>query len=192
MMNMGDYTEDAKKIAEKSYEIVGKKIIGSSPEDMILKRAVISTGDFKIKDLIVFEKDPIKAGTDAIERGCAAYCDVNMVKAGIRRFKVTCVLSDEKGEKTRTAAGFYEFRDELEDSMIVIGNSPSAAIAVHEIVRDGIRPALIIATPVGFVNAAESKELIRGLNVPSITTKGTRGGSTLAVAIFNGILSLVR
>ncbi|HIH40665.1 MAG TPA: precorrin-8X methylmutase [Halobacteria archaeon] len=60
---------------------------------------------------------------------------------------------------------------------------------MFNMVKEGvIKPALIIATPVGFVNAAESKEYIRSLDVPSITTVGTRGGSTIAVAIFNGLI----
>ncbi|VUT25742.1 MAG: precorrin-8X methylmutase [Candidatus Methanolliviera sp. GoM_asphalt] len=197
MMDMGDYTKDAKKIAEKSYDIVSKKIPGNSPKDMILKRAVIATGDFDMKDLIVFKNDPLKTAINVIKSECRAYCDVEMIKAGIKRYEVICVLSGEKEadieeKKTRTSAGFYRIRDELKDSIILIGNAPSAAISVYEMVKDGLKPSLIVATPVGFVNAAESKELIRSLNIPSITTKGTRGGSTLAVAIFNGLIGLAR
>jgi precorrin isomerase len=32
--------------------------------------------------------------------------------------------------------------------------------------------------------------MIRSLDVPSITTEGTRGGSTICVAILNGIINL--
>lgn len=45
----------------------------------------------------------------------------------------------------------------------------------------GQRPALLVATPVGFVNAAESKECVRALDVLSITCVGTRGGTPVAV-----------
>jgi precorrin isomerase len=47
-----------------------------------------------------------------------------------------------------------------------------------------------VATPVGFVNAARSKELIRELTIPSITTVGTQGGTPVAVAIVNGLISM--
>lgn len=194
MRDMGDYTRGAKDIANKSYEIVSRKIPDDHPKDRIVKRAVIATGDFSIKDLIVFKNNPIEAGKDAIKKDCRAYCDVEMIKAGINRYKIECVLSNRSDystddKNTRTASGFYRNKDRLNDSIIIIGNAPSAAIAVFDIVKDGvIKPALIIATPVGFVNAAESKEYIRGLNVPSITTVGTRGGSTIAVAIFNGLI----
>ncbi|BDC36056.1 MAG: precorrin-8X methylmutase [Candidatus Methanoliparum thermophilum] len=192
MRDMGDYTRGAKEIADRSYKIVSQKITGDLPEDRIIKRAVIATGDFSIKDLIVFKNNPINAGKDAIKRGYKAYCDVEMIKAGINRYKVKCVLSSDYSEddkNTRTASGFYKNKDRLDGSIIIIGNAPSAAIAVSDMVKEGIiKPVLIIATPVGFVNAAESKEYIRSLDIPSITTVGTRGGSTMAVAIFNGLI----
>ena len=53
-----------------------------------------------------------------------------------------------------------------------------------------MRPALVIGCPVGFVNAAESKEALRKLNVPSISTEGTRGGSPVAVAAINEIITM--
>jgi precorrin-8X/cobalt-precorrin-8 methylmutase len=57
-------------------------------------------------------------------------------------------------------------------------------------VEHGICPALIIGTPVGFVNAAESKEEIRKLNIPSVTCEGTRGGTPMAVASLNEIIAI--
>lgn len=47
-----------------------------------------------------------------------------------------------------------------------------------------------MATPVGFVNAAESKELVRTLEVPSITCVGTRGGTPVAVAVINELVEI--
>ena len=47
---------------------------------------------------------------------------------------------------------------------------------------------MIIGVPVGFVGAAESKEFIRELDVPSITTEGPKGGSNVAAAVVNALL----
>ena len=58
-------------------------------------------------------------------------------------------------------------------------------------VNEGIRPAVIIGVPVGFVNAAESKELLRTTDVPSISTKGTRGGTPVAVAAINECITIL-
>ena len=53
-----------------------------------------------------------------------------------------------------------------------------------------VKPALIVAVPVGFVGAAESKEVVAKLPVPYIITRGRKGGSTIAVAVFNALLSM--
>ena len=57
-------------------------------------------------------------------------------------------------------------------------------------IREGVRPAVVIGTPVGFVNAAESKELLRTLAIPSISTEGTRRGTPVAVAAMNECITL--
>jgi precorrin-8X/cobalt-precorrin-8 methylmutase len=44
--------------------------------------------------------------------------------------------------------------------------------------------------PVGFVAAEESKELLVASGLPSIVVRGTRGGSPLAAASVNYLLSL--
>ncbi|MBF0208886.1 MAG: precorrin-8X methylmutase [Oligoflexia bacterium] len=54
-------------------------------------------------------------------------------------------------------------------------------------------PALIIACPVGFVSAEESKEELIKFNsakVPYITVRGKKGGSAVAVAIIHGLIKL--
>ena len=48
----------------------------------------------------------------------------------------------------------------------------------------------MIGAPVGFVNAAESKELLRTIDIPSISTEGTRGGTPVAVAAINECITL--
>jgi precorrin-8X/cobalt-precorrin-8 methylmutase len=57
-------------------------------------------------------------------------------------------------------------------------------------VKEGIQPAAIIGVPVGFVNAAESKEVLRTLTIPSISTEGTRGGTPVAVAAINECITI--
>ena len=49
---------------------------------------------------------------------------------------------------------------------------------------------MIIATPVGYVGAAESKEEVASLSVPFVVVRGPKGGSALAVAVFNALLGL--
>lgn len=193
-MEMGAYTKEARRIVEESYRIVEKFVKGNTPEDYVLKRCIIATGDPSVKDIIVFKNDPIRAGIKAIRDGKTIITDVSMVKAGIRVNNVIVAVEHSEGAEklgmTRTAMGFYNLKDKINGSIVAIGNAPSAALAVYDLFKKGYRPSLIVATPVGFVNAAESKEMIRSLDVPSITTVGTRGGSTLCVAIVNSIIDL--
>jgi precorrin isomerase len=51
------------------------------------------------------------------------------------------------------------------------------------------RPAAIIATPVGFVGAAESKLALTQSrhDIPYITLLGRRGGSAIAAAALNAV-----
>ncbi|MGF3522469.1 MAG: precorrin-8X methylmutase, partial [Candidatus Bathyarchaeia archaeon] len=93
---------------------------------------------------------------------------------------------------TRSAAAMrLAIADGLDGSIVLIGNAPTAAFELAKAVKQGsVKPALIVATPVGYVGAAESKQAISELPIPSIIVKGRKGGSTLAVAIFNAIINL--
>jgi precorrin-8X/cobalt-precorrin-8 methylmutase len=53
-------------------------------------------------------------------------------------------------------------------------------------------PSLLVGVPVGFVNAAESKELLSEKSYPFITCKGRKGGTPVAVAIVNALIRLAR
>ena len=80
----------------------------------------------------------------------------------------------------------------LDGAIVGIGNAPTALIELVRLIREeGVRPALVVAMPVGFVSAAESKDLMMTLNeVPWVAIKGRKGGSTLVVAAIHAMLSL--
>ncbi len=197
--DLGARTKEAREISEKSRAIVRSIVKGDSPEDRIRQRCVMATGDPAFADLMRFNNEPVKAGLEAICRGATIFTDIRMAQVGITKLghncDVRCVL-DEGGEitertgATRTSAGFMALEKELQDSIIVIGNAPSAALTVCRMIEGGLMPALVVATPVGFVNAAESKEKVRGLFVPSITCVGTRGGTPVAVAVVNELVEM--
>ncbi|MCK4937998.1 MAG: precorrin-8X methylmutase [Methanosarcinales archaeon] len=197
----GATTPEAMTIAEAG-RAVAREIVGDSgPEDLIRQRCVVATGDPAFKDLLVFNHDPIRAGLDAISAKVPIYTDIRMVQTGIiktgHNCKVQCALDAKNSDAlaqelgiTRTSAGFLTLGQDLQDSIVVIGNAPSSAITVSRMVEYGIWPALIVAVPVGFVNAAESKERVREIDIPSITCTGTRGGTPVAVACVNELIIL--
>jgi precorrin-8X/cobalt-precorrin-8 methylmutase len=45
----------------------------------------------------------------------------------------------------------------------------------------------VVGLPVGFVNAAESKEALTRQNCPFITALGPKGGSAVAAAVINAL-----
>ena len=197
---MGAATAEALRIAHRSQQIVSDIVGDQSPEGKIKQRVVMATGNPQFAELLRFCHNPIEAGIAAIRKGANLYTDINMVRVGISkdiaRFggNIICALPESEnvtdGELTRASSGLSELGKHLTDSIVVIGNAPSAALTVAKMVHDGIDPALLVATPVGFVNAAESKEQIRQLKIPSITSVGTQGGTPVAVAVANELISM--
>lgn len=183
---MGADTKHAIEIARKSAEIAKRVVSGDGLKEEIVRRCIIATGDVSIKDLIAFKGDP-RTGVEAIENGCKIIVDVKMLKVGLRRDAIAAIEFGEKGIETRVVDGLKKLANQVEGSLVGIGNAPSAAIALCKIAETH-PPAFIVATPVGFVNAVKSKEMIRKLDIPSITTVGTRGGSTICAAIINCLI----
>ncbi|HYA33948.1 MAG TPA: precorrin-8X methylmutase [Candidatus Bathyarchaeia archaeon] len=197
---MGAATKEALRIAHRSQQIVSGILQDESPEGKIRQRAVMATGNPQFAELLRFCHGPIDAGIAAIRTGANVYTDINMVRVGItkqiNRFggKAICALPerDEASDDdlTRASAGLLQLGNQLTNSIVAIGNAPSAALTITTMVRQGAKPALLVATPVGFVNAAESKKQIRQLDIPSITSVGTQGGTPVAVAIVNELISM--
>ena len=78
-------------------------------------------------------------------------------------------------------------------AIVAIGNAPTALFRLLDLLDEGApRPALIIGMPVGFINAAESKQALWDLGpgefqTPCIALLGRRGGSALAAATLNAL-----
>lgn len=178
------------------------------PEEFaVLRRVIHATGDFSFAENIRFGNNPIAAALDAIKAGKNILTDVQMAASGISKTmlaqyggKVICRVSDEytaalAGDKkwTRSEAAM-ELAAGDNIGIVAIGNAPTAllrAIKMLDQGRDGFHPELIIGVPVGFVNAAESKELLKQKQFPYITTLGRKGGTPVAVAMVNALLRLL-
>lgn len=197
--DIGATTKEALEISRKSRGLISRMIGDSTPEDRIRQRCVIATGDPSVAEILCFRLDPISTGLRALEKGAAIYADIRMVEAGIVKkghiseVRAFVVSGDDLARKrgiTRTSAGVLALQEGLSGSIVVIGNAPSALLTLCDLMESGTMPALVIGVPVGFVNAAESKERLRGIDVPSISTVGTRGGTPIAVAAINEIINI--
>lgn len=139
----------------------------------------------------------------AIAAGAPVFCDCEMVRSGIIRRQlpettelVVTLNAPNIAElakllgTTRSAAAVELWRPRLEGAVVVIGNAPTALFHLLDMIdAKGPRPAAIIATPVGFVGAAESKARLADTRhgIPFITVRGRRGGSAIAAAALNAI-----
>jgi precorrin-8X/cobalt-precorrin-8 methylmutase len=197
--DLGARTREAFEISRRSRMLARLKVGNVTLEDRIRQRCSVAVGDFSMADLMRFNSEPVPAGIGALSRQSPIISDIRMVQVGIQKkghhSTILCALdfgSDLAFSEgiTRTSAGFLSLRERIPDAIVVIGNAPSALLSLCRMVEEGVTPALVIGTPVGFVNAQESKELLRTLPVPSISTEGTRGGTPVAVAAMNEIIEL--
>jgi precorrin-8X/cobalt-precorrin-8 methylmutase len=162
----------------------------------VVKRIVYAAGDLALAGLTHVHPQAVDAGLEAIRAGAPIVCDVRMVAAGLRQRTNPVHVAIDKmpqgdGTLTRTAAGMQRLQEELDGGIAVIGNAPTALLTLLDMVDGGrCEPALVIATPVGFVAAAESKRELMKRDLPYVTVEGTRGGSPLAAAAMNALLIL--
>ena len=131
--------------------------------------------------------------------------DCEMVRSGIikrnlpSKIEIICTLNDPRPRDigiarntTRSAAAVELWKPHISGAIIVIGNAPTALFALLDLIDRGCPlPSAIIATPVGFVGAAESKaELLSNpRGIAFATLLGRRGGSAIAAAALNAIMA---
>ncbi|KPU45404.1 cobalt-precorrin-8X methylmutase [Oxobacter pfennigii] len=199
------YKGDPLDIERRSMEIIDEHVKDTSfneKELLVVKRMIHTTGDFNYKDIAAFKGNAIEMGIELFKRGCSIFTDTRMAYSGINKkalekagCTINCLIDDERVLKkskelntTRSSAAI-DIASEDGIDIYVIGNAPTALFRIGELMEEGkIKPALVIGVPVGFVGAAESKEYLRGLNVPSISTVGNKGGSNVAASVVNAIL----
>jgi precorrin-8X/cobalt-precorrin-8 methylmutase len=199
------YVKDPGKIESTSMDIIENALENNSfsPVELtVVKRMIHTTGDFDYQHIVSFMPGAVEAGIEAVKSGCRIVTDTRMVFSGINKrvlerlnCRIDCyidheevfTLAKEKGITRSMAA--MELASQEDIDIAVIGNAPTALYRIGELIQETrIAPELIIGVPVGFVGAAEAREFIRGINIPSITTIGTKGGSNVAAAVMNAII----
>ncbi|UXN05182.1 precorrin-8X methylmutase [Bartonella sp. HY761] len=205
---MYDYIKNGQNIYDRSFAIIRQEAdLSAIDNDMekIAVRIIHACGMIDIVDNLCFSKNAGTIGRTAIENGAKILCDARMVADGVTRKRlaqnnaVLCTLNDERVPElakqlgnTRSAAALELWRDDLEGSVVAIGNAPTALFYLLEMLANGApRPALILGFPVGFVGAAESKQALieNDLDIPYIAVTGRRGGSAMAAAAVNALAS---
>ena len=202
------YLKNPMGIEEKSFEIIGEEMGEHSFSDeelLIVKRTIHTTADFEYKDLVEISENAIETAKNLFINGATIYTDTNMALNGINKIalsktnsKVICYVNEpqvhEEAKTKNITRSMAAVEKACEDNVdiFVFGNAPTALFRLKELIKEGrANPKLIVAAPVGFVGAAESKENMDELNIPYIRVKGRKGGSTVAAAIVNALMYMV-
>ncbi len=206
-------TRKGQSIEDASMEMIENEVRKhdyNEKEWPIVRRIIHSTADFDFanKNKLIFSKDAVESGMDALRNGCSIVVDVNGVIGGLNKQnpkdfgnKIICNISSpevmesaKKQNKTRSQVSMRVASSDIEGGIVVIGNAPTALLEFIQMVKEGlVKPALIIGIPVGFICASESKEELSKLaEVPFITNIGRKGGSSSASAIVNALYKLIR
>ncbi len=206
-MRTSDHLRDPDEIYRRSFEIVRAETdlsrLPAALHDVAL-RIVHACGMPDVVADLDWRGDPGAAGRAALAEGRPVLADCRMVAGGVIRERlptgnaVRCFL-DEPGAAatarragtTRSASAVDYWRPHLEGAVVAIGNAPTALFRLLELLGEGAasRPAVILAFPVGFVGAAESKRALAGMPDPPpfLTLHGRRGGSAVAAAAVNAV-----
>ena len=176
-------------------------------EWQIVRRMVHTTADFELINLARFHPVAVAEGLCSLRKGCTIVTDTEMARCGIpvRRMEplgceVRCLINDHEVIKsakilstTRAHAALELASKMLNPAIYVIGNAPTALIRLVDLVAEEkmLPPALVVGMPVGFVNAAESKEMLMDSGIPYISISGRKGGSALAACVVNALAEVV-
>ena len=205
-------TRKGQAIEDESMQIIENEIGSHSYNEQewpIVRRVIHSTADFDFArdNKIIFHKDAIKNGLEALKNGSSIVVDVNGIigllnKQNPKDFgnNVICNISEpsimeaaKEAGKTRAQMSMRIAKEDMNGGIVVVGNAPTALLEVMEMIREGItKPALVIGIPVGFVSAVESKDELSRMDIPFITNQGRKGGSPCASAIVNALYKLLR
>jgi precorrin-8X/cobalt-precorrin-8 methylmutase len=210
MNDMRQMTALGRSIEDGSFAIIDAEAGAHEfgPEEwQVVRRVIHATADFDFKTLMRFHPQAVRAGVAALRGGCPVLVDVKMIAAGLNEERlasygctVVSYISDDDviatakaNNSTRAIEAMRKAHrlGKLDGAVVAIGNAPTALLETARLIKEeGARPALIIGVPVGFVSAAESKEVTLGLATPHIVARGRKGGSPIAVAIIHALLLL--
>ena len=140
----------------------------------VVKRVIHTTADFEYAETLHFTENAVQKAIEALHNGATIITDTNMALAGVSKpglkklnGEALCFMADpavaqsaKESGTTRAVAAMHKAAKEYPGAILAVGNAPTALFAIAEEIENGLRPALVIGVPVGFVNVIESKENI--------------------------------
>ncbi|HEB72171.1 MAG TPA: precorrin-8X methylmutase [Nitrospirae bacterium] len=201
------------EIEARSFEAIDREAKSHSFSDdewIVVRRMIHTTADFSLIGDVKFSTGAIRSACEALRAGASLYADSNMIKSGLSlmrlkavfpdytKDKILCHIADEdvaeeckKAGLPRSLYAIRKARPHLDGAVVAIGNAPVALLELNRMIAEGeVRPAVVIAMPVGFVHVIESKEELMGIDAEYITIQGRRGGSGIAVSVVHSLLAI--
>jgi precorrin-8X/cobalt-precorrin-8 methylmutase len=206
-----DYLKDPAAIYRLSFETVRAEADLSSftkNEADVAMRLIHACGMPEIIGDLRFSINAVEQAAEALVSGAPILCDCTMVAAGISLAasgldNPVMAFLDHPGlakrakaeATTRSAAQVPLWFEHMDGAVIAIGNAPTALFRLIEEIHAGAPiPAAVLGFPVGFVGAAESKQVLVDAvpAIPHAALLGRRGGSAIAAAAVNAIARIAR
>jgi precorrin-8X/cobalt-precorrin-8 methylmutase len=201
------YLSDPMEIERRSMAIIESEVPTPRPYAgicwQVVRRMIHTSADFELLNLVRFHPDAVISGMAALAGGCTIFTDTRMACMGIPRrrlaplgCRVVSFMSEPdvaaEARQRQTTMSVVAVDRAVADPTIqiyVIGNAPTALLRLLERIEAGdVRPALVVAMPVGFVNATESKALFMEKSpAPYIAVEGRKGGSPMAACVVNAL-----
>ena len=188
------------ELAERGIEVPAENMT-------VVKRVIHTSADFDYGKNLKFTEGAVRRAVEALQKGgCTFITDTNMALSGISKpslqklsAQAICYMADEgimrqakEQGTTRAYASMRRGAAGYPKGIFVSGNAPTALIALSEMIREGLKPTLVIGMPVGFVNVVESKEELFEVceehDIPAIVAFGRKGGSNVAASVCNALL----
>lgn len=196
----GTLPETGDAIEAESHRIIDARLAHTPWRDAqaaVVRRVIHATADFSFAERMQFHPGAVDAGVAALREGRPILCDAAMLQAAMTRTRspVFCEIGSDAAHArakaegtTRAVAAMRILAPRMQDAVVVIGNAPTALFEILRLAREeGVRPALVIGMPVGFVGARESKAALAASELVFITNQGARGGSPAAAAALNAL-----
>ena len=170
----------------------------------VVKRVIHTTADFDYARNLRFTPGAVAAGVAALQAAAPIVTDTNMAlsgitKPGLARLGGTalCYMADPEvaalakaNGTTRAVASMQRAAAEHPGAILAVGNAPTALLTIADLIETaGLRPALVIGVPVGFVNVVESKEICG--KAPALKIIWTIGRKTILVHIIRNLILAV-
>ncbi|MDR2349472.1 MAG: precorrin-8X methylmutase [Deltaproteobacteria bacterium] len=215
IMNQPAWNIPPQEIEKRSFAIIDGEA-GKHDWDprswSVVRRLIHTTADFDYAKDTVISPVALDAGIKALKEGALILTDTKMALNGINRgnlaswdIELLCLVDDERTVRRAREKGFTrsqvavdlayeEYVKPGRPTVWVIGNAPTALYRLMEKLEEEPnvpRPHLVVALPVGFVNAYESKRDLAASKLPYfITNLSRKGGSNAAAAVVNAIAKL--